>query len=178
MMPDNRSDFRPAPLRRRLFALSYESLLVGAVGMVALLPAAVLQTLAQHRVPALLPFMPVIQAVLLLGGWWLYFKLNWRRESQTLPMRVWSIGLSAADGARPSLARLRLRFAWASIFLIFIPLMAYIAFKHMGVAPRMAFFTALLWWILPWGFALFHPQRQFLYDHLAGTRLEDTRETS
>ncbi|UOP05261.1 RDD family protein [Conchiformibius kuhniae] len=171
-------DFRPAPLLRRLFALAYESLLVGAVGMLAMLLVGALQTLLQHRFPALLPAVAPFAALLLLGAWWLYFKLNWLRESQTLPMRVWQIGLSAADGSRPTLPRLRVRFAWACVLLLFVPLAAYAAFRHAGIAPRTAFFAALLWWILPWGFALLNPQRQFLYDYLAGTRLEDKRAVS
>lgn len=32
---------------------------------------------------------------------------------------------------------------------------------------------ALAWWILPIGFALIHPSRQFLYDYLAGTVLTE-----
>ena len=36
--------------------------------------------------------------------------------------------------------------------------------------------AALFWWILPWGFALFNPRKQFLYDWLAGTELIDLRQ--
>ena len=36
--------------------------------------------------------------------------------------------------------------------------------------------AALIWLILPWGFALLNPDRQFLYDFLAGTRLVDLKQ--
>ena len=42
-------------------------------------------------------------------------------------------------------------------------------------SPRTAFSMALTWWILPWGFAFFNRDRQFLYDYLAGTRLVDLK---
>ena len=38
------------------------------------------------------------------------------------------------------------------------------------------FGAALIWWILPWGFALLNNERQFLYDYLAGTRLVDMKK--
>lgn len=158
-----------APLFRRLAALVYESLLIGAVSLIALLPAAILQTV--------LPSAPatLLAGVSLLAAWWQYFKLNWLREGQTLPMRVWKIGLSAADGSHPPLRQLRLRFVWACVLLIFVPVCAYQGFRFGGVPPRLAFFTALLWWLLPWGFALFNRRRRFLYDYLADTDLTDLR---
>jgi len=78
---------------------------------------------------------------------------------------------------RPPLPQLRLRFIWASIFIVFIPLFAYAGLRHLlNIPPKGAFGAALIWLILPWGFALFHPDRQFLYDFLAGTRLVDLNQ--
>ena len=50
------------------------------------------------------------------------------------------------------------------------------ALQQLGWHGRNAAVAALFWWILPWGFALFHPRKQFLYDWLAGTELVDLRQ--
>ena len=65
----------PAPLKRRLAALLYESLLLGAVTAVAGLAAGVVAT-ALHNFP-LLARMAV--SLLMLGAWWWYCKSNWRK---------------------------------------------------------------------------------------------------
>jgi uncharacterized RDD family membrane protein YckC len=73
-----------------------------------------------------------------------YFVWQWRR-GQTLAMRTWGIALQAADGGVPSHRQLVVRYllAWASIGVLGI---------------------GIVW-------ALFDPNRQFLHDRLAGTRL-------
>ena len=91
-------------------------------------------------------------------------------------MRVWQIGLTDLAGSRPGKKQLLLRFAWACVLLVFLPLLAYAALQQLGWHGRNAAVAALFWWILPWGFALFHPRKQFLYDWLAGTELVDLRQ--
>ena len=159
----------PAPLKRRLAALLYEGLLLGAVTAVAGLAAGVVAT-ALHNFP-LLARMSV--SLLVLGAWWWYCKSNWRKKGQTLPMKVWRIQLRNQHGQVPPLPQLRLRFMWACLFLVLIPALAYLALRSAHIAPQAAAAAALFWWILPWGFALLNPQRQFLYDYLAGTILAD-----
>lgn len=166
---------QPAPLKRRAAALLYESLFVAAVAIVAGIFAGIMNTLVLHTLPALIAFMPIFTTFLLLYLWWFYFKINWLREGQTLPMRVWGIGLTTISGSRPDIKRLRMRFVWQAVFLVLIPVLAYATLRHIGTPPRLATGLAALWWILPWGFSLFHPRRQFLYDHLAGTELIDQR---
>lgn len=167
----------PAPLKRRLTALLYESLLVGAVTMLAGALAGGCTTLMQQFAPALLPVSSWLTVGLLLGAWWLYFRLNWVREKQTLPMRVWHIGLADSKSSlHPAPRQLLYRFLWACVFIVFVPLLVYAACRHFGLTQKNAGCLALFWWILPWGFALFHPRRQFLYDYLAGTELIDLRE--
>ena len=161
-------------LKRRLIALLYEALLAGAVGAVAALLAGVAATLL-NTVSHILSSLAA--TLIPLAVWWFYFKANWYKKGQTLPMRVWGIELADASGARPPLRQLRLRFMWACVLVIFVPMLAYSALRHFGqIPPRPAFGAALVWWILPWGFALLNPDRQFLYDYLAGTRLVDVRE--
>ena len=92
-------------------------------------------------------------------------------------MWVGRIGCFARTGARPPLNLLRLRFIWACVFSVFVPMLAYAALNRgMGVPPKTAGGAALIWWILPWGFALLNTDRQFLYDYLAGTRLVDVKK--
>lgn len=166
----------PAPFKRRLAALLYELLLVGAVTTIAGMSAGVVVTAVSRNLPQLAALMPGFVSLAFIAAWWLYFKLNWLREGQTLPMRVWKIGLAAADGARPTLKQYRLRFLWSCVFVVFVPLCVYAAFaRGLSLPPKAALGAALCWWILPWGFALLHPRRQFLYDFLAGTELTDLR---
>lgn len=168
--------YQVAPLKRRFAALMYESLLVASVAILAGLAAGALNTVITHSLPALLAITPFLTMLFLLFAWWLYFKLNWLREGQTLPMRVWHIGLhDKYSGSRPNLNRLRLRFAWSVVFLLFIPISVYACLRYGGIAAKPAIAMALFWWILPWGFAFFNPRRQFLYDFLAGTELIDLR---
>ena len=163
-----------APLKRRLAALVYEALLIGAVTAVAALIAGIIATVLNTLSPLL---SSLAVSVWMLAAWWFYFKLNWARQGQTLPMRVWQIGLADDQGRRPPLPQLRLRFMWACVCVVFVPLLAYVGLRHFGgVPPKAAFGAALIWWILPWGFALLNQERRFLYDYLAGTRLVDVKK--
>lgn len=165
----------PAPLKRRFAALIYESLFVVAVAIMAGIGAGLLNTLVVRVLPSMAMLMPVLTTFIFLFCWWFYFKINWVREGQTLPMRVWGIGMTDLSGARPALGRLKIRFMWAAVFLVFVPMCAYAVLRYLGATPKMAMGLAALWWILPWGFTLFHPRKQFLYDYLAGTELVDVR---
>ncbi|XXQ67259.1 RDD family protein [Neisseriaceae bacterium B1] len=165
-----------ASLKRRFAALIYESLFIVAVAIVAGIFAGLLNTFLVRVMPSVAMVMPVLTTFIFLFFWWFYFKINWVREGQTLPMRVWGIGMTDLSGARPALARLKMRFMWAAVFLLFVPMCAYAALRYVGASPKMSMGLAALWWMLPWGFALFHPRKQFLYDYLAGTELVDVRK--
>lgn len=91
---------------------------------------------------ALPGWMLIIHVFILLGC---YFVWYWQHGGQTLAMQTWKIQLSTSSGAKPSLAQLILRYVlcWPCIGCL-----------GMG----------LLW-------ALIDPDRQFLHDRLAGTRL-------
>ena len=163
-----------APLKRRFAALCYELLLIGAVSCAAFIPAGILALFLNQSAPQL---SSLLVTVVILYAWWLYFKINWHKKGQTLAMQVWRIGLCDRTGVRPPLNLLRLRFIWACVFLVFVPMLAYAALNRgMGVPPKTAGGAALIWWILPWGFALLNADRQFLYDYLAGTRLVDVKK--
>lgn len=165
--------FSSVSIARRLAALVYEFLLVGAVTAIAGLAAGIMAIVLN---PISIFLSSFVTCVLVLGAWWFYFKVNWHKKGQTLPMQVWKIGLCNQQGVKPSLHQLRIRFIWACVFIVFIPLLAYGLMRHLvGIPAQPAFAVALIWWILPWGFALLNPDRQFLYDFLAGTRLVDLK---
>ncbi|ULJ61000.1 RDD family protein [Wielerella bovis] len=168
--------YQPATLKRRFAALLYESLLVGAVTTLTAIVSGIINTLIANTMPALMSLTPVLFTVLMLSAWWVYFRLNWVREGQTLPMCIWKIGLTDLSGSRPVAKRLLMRFIWACVFLVFIPLLVYQGAQSMNIHGKTAAGLAILWWILPWGFAVLHPRKQFLYDVLAGTELVDLKE--
>lgn len=160
---------KTAPLKRRFAAMLYEMLLVGAATCLAALLAGIAAIFLN---PVSIAVSALVTSILIMGSWWLYFRANWHGQGQTLAMRTWKIGLCDLNGIQPSLYLLRLRFIWACIFIVFIPMLAYAGLRHfLGIPPKGAVGAALIWLILPWGFALLNPDRQFLYDFLAGTRL-------
>lgn len=91
---------------------------------------------------ALPGWMLIIHVFILLGC---YFVWYWQHGGQTLAMQTWKIKISTPSGAKPSLAQLILRYALSWPGLVFL-----------GVG---------IFW------ALIDPDRQFLHDRLAGTRL-------
>ncbi|MCO5760730.1 MAG: RDD family protein, partial [Chromatiaceae bacterium] len=115
----------------------------------ALLLAAVL-FLAGFLVVGLMPTEPsplarlLHQAYLILaaGAYLIWF---WRHGGQTLAMKTWRIRLERVDGERLTLGQAWLRYLLAA-------------------AGVMCFGLGLIW-------ALFDPDRQFLHDRLARTRL-------
>lgn len=130
-----------ATLRRRLASMLYEALLL--LGVLAL----------TFLVPNLV--IGVMWQVT-LPGWleWLhiyvvlgcYFVWYWRRGGQTLAMQTWTLRLVRAGSGEPvSLSRAWLRYtlAWPSVLL-----------AGFGLA-----------------WAIIDPERQFLHDRLAGTRV-------
>lgn len=164
----------PAPIKRRLAALMYELLLTGAVTAIAAILAGI-AAIFLNPVSHILSSLAT--CVIFVGSWWLYFKTNWTKTGRTLAMQTWKIGLHGRNGTLPPLSQLRIRFIWACIFVVFIPLLAYAGLRHLlAIPPVPAFGAALIWLILPWGFALLNPDRQFLYDFLAGTRLVDLKQ--
>jgi uncharacterized RDD family membrane protein YckC len=92
------------------------------------------------------PWVQRAHFFLLLG---LYFIGFWLHGGQTLAMKTWRIRLADKDGGplRPLQALLRYLAAWPSVCL--------------GIG--------LLWRFVD-------PDRQFLHDRIAGTRLEDVKK--
>lgn len=120
--------------------MTYESLLLlGVLSVTFMLPHLALGIAAGIILPG--PLL-ALHVFVVLG---IYFLWYWRHGGQTLAMQTWKIELADADGGRPSLWHLALRYllAWPSILIY-------------GVG-------------LVWG--IFDRDRQFLHDRLSGTRI-------
>ncbi len=90
------------------------------------------------------PLHILLQVFLFLVGG-CYFAASWTGGRRTLPMRTWRMHLEDSSGQRLDLGRAAVRYAVA--------------------APGIALGGIGLLW------ALFDPDRQFLHDRIAGTRL-------
>lgn len=93
-------------------------------------------------------FRKAVFQLYLLAVMMIYFLIFWTRGGQTLAMKTWRIKLTDLQGSTISIPRGVLRFCLALLSLSLFGL-------------------GLLW-------ALFDPQRQFLHDRLAKTRLVST----
>lgn len=129
----------PAGIVRRLLAIVYDVVLLGAVlycamGILLLVTAGA----ANH------PGSPLVRAFL-LAVTFLFYGWFWMRDGQTLGLRSWRLRIVSADG-RP--------LTWGVVMLRFT----------LALVGWAAFGLGFLWMILD-------PDRQTLYDRIAGTRV-------
>jgi len=157
-----------APLARRFASLCYETLLYAALVLVAGFLTVPLVPLAPSGPHVLLiPDLPakVLSFALVFGLGALYYTWSWTGGRRTLPMKTWRLWLVRADGTVPGTRTALLRYfaAWIGPALA---LLAYVALRGMGVGIH------ALWLIgfnYLWAFG--DPDRRFLHDRLAGTRI-------
>lgn len=157
----------PASLFSRFLALFYEALLLLGVTCLAFIPAALLAYLLRGHTT----MRSALVGVIILLAWYAYFFSAWHKKEQTLAMKTWRVALKNRQGTKATPQQLNMRFIWASIFLLLLPMLVYLFARMHGYPPLVALGLAIIWWILPWGWALLHPKKQFLYDVLAGTQL-------
>jgi uncharacterized RDD family membrane protein YckC len=159
-----------APLLRRLAAVTYEAILLCAVLLLAgfLLAPAVSPAPAgsfQRLLP--IPSFParVLSFAATFGVGALYFGWSWTGGRRTLPMKTWRVRVvSRAGGAvMPRTALVRYCAAWIGPGLA---LLAYAAMAPAGYARGTLWLAALNY---AWAFV--DPERQFLHDRIAGTRI-------
>jgi uncharacterized RDD family membrane protein YckC len=161
----------PASLRRaglpaRLGAAMYEALLATALLFISgflMLPlispgrAATATELTLPPLPARVALFCVMFSVMAL-----YFVWSWTGGRRTLPMKTWRMRIATQDG-RPLSTRdalLRYLAAWIGPALA---LGVYAILRDTGYG-RLALAVNFLW-------ALVDPDRQFLHDRIAGTRI-------
>ncbi len=118
----------------------YESLLLlGVLSVSFMLPHLALGLAYEIVLPG--PVL-VLHVFLVLGA---YFVWYWHQHGHTLAMQTWKLKITRADGQKPSLNQLLLRYSLSW--------------------PSLLFYGAGLIW------AVVDRDRQFLHDRLAGTRI-------
>jgi uncharacterized RDD family membrane protein YckC len=161
-----------ASLARRFAALVYEATLYSAlvlvVGFLTLpLPPSDPSGTAGLRIPSLparvLSFALVFAAGALYYGW------SWTAGRRTLPMKTWGLRITRTNGTAPAVRTALVRYlaAWIGPALA---LLAYVALRSSGLGAHALWLVALnyLW-------AFVDPDRRFLHDRIAGTRIVDDR---
>lgn len=152
----------PAPsLKIRLASMMYEAMLLFGVLFIA---GWLFSTLLQQRHALYLREALQEWLFLVIG---IYFVWFWSHGGQTLAMKTWHIRLVAADGrpVKPLRAAGRFLLAW----LWCLPGLA-LAWALDAQAWMLALIPAAN--IVIWALMIFlAPDRQFLHDRLAGTRL-------
>jgi len=170
---------QPAGLARRLAASAYEALLLVALLLLvgfAMLP---LVTPSDHMTLGVLPdagsgqpipylMSPAARAVsgtLLFGVCGAYCVGLWSGGRRTLPMKTWRVALRSAREARvtPETAMLRYFACWIG------PALAVAGYLALEPSGHGRWALALL--AVNYAWAIVDPDRQYLQDRIAGTRL-------
>jgi uncharacterized RDD family membrane protein YckC len=147
----------------------YEALLVTALVFLTgflLLPlvspgtAATATRLTVPPVPARVALFCVLFSVVAL-----YFVWSWTGGRRTLPMKTWRMRVARADGGPPNARSALLRYlaAWIG------PALAIVGYALLRERGAGALALALLGFNFLW--AGIDPDRQFLHDRIAGTRI-------
>ncbi|KAF1045308.1 MAG: hypothetical protein GAK35_01406 [Herbaspirillum frisingense] len=156
-------DMTTPSLRRRLSSMLYESMLLFGV---LFMSGWLFSTLLQQRHALYLRHALEFWLFLVLAAYFIWF---WTHGGQTLAMKTWRFKLVDAAGQPVGLWRATFRFLLAWLWIL--PGLALASAVHgrewmLVVIPAL---NLLLWTLT----ARFDPQRQFLHDRLAGTRLVD-----
>jgi len=158
--PPSAADLNAPKLRRRLACWLYEGMLLFAVVFVA---GYLFSTLSQTR--NALDNRHAQQAFLfvVLG---IYFTWLWSK-GQTLAMKTWRIQVVDVHGHALTQGRAFIRYLWS--WLWFVP--ALLGAWVFGLDGRETG-VVVVGWVMVWALlSRFHPQRQYMHDVLAGTRL-------
>lgn len=147
-------------IKRRMACWTYEGLLMfGVVFLAGYLFSALSQTRnAMDNRNALQAFLFVIFGI--------YFVWFWAK-GQTLAMKTWDIRVVDKQGQRITQKRALLRYVYSWLWFL-PPLLGSWLFQ----LPASEGAVLALGWVAVWAvLALFHPDRQFWHDAIAGTRL-------
>lgn len=154
-------------LIRRAGSIVYEALLLVGVLAFAELPVLILKQNVSEADPALILHLHQLWLFLILGA---YFVVSWREAGQTLAMKTWRIKLVAANGTQVSMQRAIARYLFAWMWFVPGMVFLYVLDLHGWVGISLIPLGMLLWATTIW----LNPERQFLHDKLAGTRLVDS----
>ena len=159
---------RSSSLPRRLGALAYEALLLSALALVAgfvLLPLVSPTRAATPAIPPL--FLRTMTFCVLAVAAAIYYGWFWSDGRRTLPQKTWRLRLVAVDGRPLSRATALVRYGAGWIG----PAAAIAAYAALRPAAVGRYAALLL--LANYAWALLDPDRQFLHDRLAGTRVVD-----
>jgi uncharacterized RDD family membrane protein YckC len=160
---------RRAGLLPRLGAALYEALLVTALAFLTgflLLPlvspgtAANATHLTVPPVPARVALFCILFSVVAL-----YFVWSWTGRRRTLPLKTWRMRIAMPDGSPPDARRALLRYLAAWIGPV-LGITAYALLRERGAGA-----LALVPLAINFLWAGVDPERQFLHDRIAGTRI-------
>lgn len=146
----------------------YESMLMFGVVFAAGL---LFSTLLEQR--HALYLRPVLQTWLLLviGAYFIWF---WTHGGQTLAMKTWHIRLERDDGQPVNAIRAFARYLLAWLWILPGLALAWALGAQFWMLLLVPAANVLLWAMAVY----LDPQRQFLHDRLAGTRLVNVAETA
>ena len=169
--PDTRRLTVPASVRRRLAATVYEALLLTAIAMLVGFATLPLVGPRAGNValngPIPLPTLPgrMISLLCLLAAWGAYCIGFWTAGRRTLPMKTWQLVLETPAGVPIGwrVAAIRYLACWIGPACA---VAAYIIWRSHGAG---AWACLLLGINYVW--AAIDPERQFLHDRIAGSRL-------
>jgi uncharacterized RDD family membrane protein YckC len=149
-------------VKRRLTAMVYETFLLLAVAMLA---TALWLVVTGNRHDPVYRHGLKAWLFLVIGG---YFVYSWTNSGHTLAQKTWRLCVvtEAGDRVPPRVAVLRYLAAWG----FFLP--ALLACAAFGLHDKAQMAGALLVGIAAWSMtAWLDPERRFLHDRLAGTRV-------
>ena len=148
-------------LKRRLAAMMYEATLLFGVVFIA---GWLFSTLLQQRHALYLRYGLLCWLLLVVGAYFVWF---WSHGGQTLAMKTWRIRLVTIDGQAVKIKRAAGRYLLS--WLWFLPGLVAAWLLH-AKAWMLLFIPAIN--IVVWALTIYlDPQRQFLHDRLAGTKL-------
>ena len=155
---------RAPSLRRRMASWLYEgTLMFGLVVLPGLLFG--IATNTRHALDNRHGLQAVVFGVLAV-----YFVYFWCK-GQTLPMKTWHIRMVDRAGRPVTWPRALVRYLLGWVWFL-PPLVVMAPFGLSGGEVT----VLMLGWVAVWALlSLFHPQRQFWHDVVAGTRLIDVR---
>ncbi|WP_374517555.1 RDD family protein [Undibacterium squillarum] len=155
--------FTTPSIRRRLTCMLYEGMLLfGLVFITGFL----FDVLTQSRHALLHRHTRQGFLFLVIG---IYFVYCWTRSGQTLAMQTWRIRVTDLDG-KP-LPRIKAVVRYVLCWMWFLPAMALaFQFSLQKTETVIALFAGVAGWAMT---ALLDPERQFMHDKLAKTRLTE-----
>lgn len=149
------------PLKNRLFCMVYEGMLLFGVLFIS---GWLFSTLLQQRHALVLRHAQQVWQFLVLGAYFCWF---WTHGGQTLAMKTWRVRVISRDGRPLGWGRAVVRYLLA--WLWFLP--GFAGAWLLGAQGWMLMLVPLLNFVLWTAAVRLDPDRQFLHDRIAGTRL-------